>query len=75
VFLGDDLTTKIIGQGKVRLILQDGRKRTLLGVLHILGLTRNLISISNISDVGVHTLFQKDSHKMVRGVMVSMKGV
>jgi hypothetical protein len=44
-------------------------------VLHILGLERNLISVSKMSDAGVHTLFQKDSCKMVRGVMVLMKGV
>jgi hypothetical protein len=75
VFLGDDSTTKIVGRGRVRLILQDGRKITLPGVLHIPGLERNLIYVSKMSDVGVHTLFQKDSCKMVRGVMVLMKGV
>jgi hypothetical protein len=31
VFLGDDLTTKIIGCGRVKLLLKDGRIRTLLG--------------------------------------------
>jgi hypothetical protein len=44
-------------------------------VLHIPGLERNLISVSKMSDAGVHTLFQKDTCKMVRGVMVLMKGV
>ena len=57
VFLGDDLTTRIVRQGRVRLTLQDRRKRTLPDVLHILSLERNLISISNMSDAGVHTLF------------------
>jgi hypothetical protein len=75
VFLGDDSTTKIVGRGRVRLTLQDGRSRTLPGVLHILGLERNLIYVSKMSDAGVHTLFQKDTCKMVRGVMVLMKGV
>jgi hypothetical protein len=32
VFLGDDLTTKIIGCGRVKLLLKDGRIRTLPGV-------------------------------------------
>jgi hypothetical protein len=27
MFLGDESTTKIVGQGRVRLILQDGRSR------------------------------------------------
>jgi hypothetical protein len=46
VFLGDDSKTKIVGWGKFQLILQDGRSRTLPYVLHILGLARNLISVS-----------------------------
>jgi hypothetical protein len=33
-----------------------------------------MISVSNMSDIGIHTLFQKDSCKMVRGAMVLMKG-
>jgi hypothetical protein len=44
-------------------------------VLHIPGLEINLISFSKMSDDGVHSLFQKDSCKMVRGAMVLMKGV
>jgi hypothetical protein len=44
-------------------------------VLQILSLERNLISISNMSDAGVHTLFHKDLCNMVRGAMVLMKGV
>jgi hypothetical protein len=52
VFLGDDLTTKIIGRRKAKLKLMYGRIRTLPGgVLHILGLTRNLISIRKTDDV------------------------
>jgi hypothetical protein len=60
VFLGDDSTNIIFRRGRVRLILQDGRKRTLPGVLHISSLEINLISINKMSDVGVHTMFQKD---------------
>jgi hypothetical protein len=44
-------------------------------VLHILGLAKNLIFFGKMSDAGVHTLFQKDSCKMVKGAMVLMKGV
>jgi hypothetical protein len=75
VFLGDEWKKKIVGRGRVRLILHDGRSRTLPGVLHIPGLARNLIYFSKMSDAGVHTLFQKDSCKMVRGVMALVIGV
>jgi hypothetical protein len=73
--LGDNSTTKIVRRGRVRLTLQDGRKRTLPGVLHISGFAGNLIYVSNMSDAGMHTLFHKESCKMVRGVMVLMRGV
>jgi hypothetical protein len=32
-----------------------------------------MIYVSNMSDAGVHTLFQKDTCKMVKGLMVLMK--
>jgi hypothetical protein len=43
----------------------DGRIRTLLGVLHILGLARNLIYVSKMDDVGVKTMFEKETYRMV----------
>jgi hypothetical protein len=75
VFLGNDSTTIIIRRGNFKLRLIDGRIRTLLGVLHIPGMARNLISISKMEDVGVKTIFEKGSCRMARGAMVLMKGV
>jgi hypothetical protein len=57
------------------LILQDGRSITLPSVLHILGLEINLIFFIKMSGVGVHTLFQNNTCKMVRVAMLLMKGV
>ena len=65
VFLGDDRKARIVGRGKVKLKLQGGRVTTLPGVLHILALARNLISISKLDDVGVKTVFEKETCKMV----------
>jgi hypothetical protein len=59
VFLGDDSTTKILGCGRVKLLLKDGRIRTLPGVLHIPKLARSLISVSKLDDAGVKTVFEK----------------
>jgi hypothetical protein len=75
VFLGDDSTTKIMGHGRVKLLLKDGSIRTLLGVLHIPKLARSLISISKLDDARVDTVFGKGTCKMVRGEMVLMRGV
>ena len=52
VFLGDDKKARIVGHGKVKLKLQGGRVRTLPGVLHILALARNLISVRKLDDEG-----------------------
>jgi hypothetical protein len=73
VFPGDDSTTKIIGRGKVKLRLIDGRIITLPSVLHILGLSRNLIYVRKMDDAGVKTIFEKETCRMVRGAMVLLK--
>jgi hypothetical protein len=51
------------------------RIRTLLGVLHIPGLAKNLIYVSKMDDAGVKTIFEKETYRMVRGAMVLLKGV
>ena len=75
VFLGDNSVAKIIGRGKIKLLLKDGRIRPLPEVLHIPNLARNLISVSKMDDAGVKTVFEKNTCKMVRGSMVLIRGV
>ena len=75
VLLGDDSPLKIIGRGRIKILLQDGRVKTLPGVMHIPGLARNLISISKMADAGVNVNFSKDSCNMVHGSMVLARGV
>jgi hypothetical protein len=53
----------------------DGRIRTLPSVLHILGLDRNLISITKMSDASVKIMFENKTCRMVRGEMVLLRGV
>jgi hypothetical protein len=75
VFLGDDSKEKILGCGRVKSLLNDGRIRTLPGVLHIPKLARSLIFVSKLGDVGVKIVFEKNTCKMVQGAMVLMRGV
>ena len=49
--------------------------KTLLGVLHIPALAKNMIFLSKMDDAGVKTMFEKDTCKMVRGALVLMRGV
>ena len=64
-----------MGQGKFKLRLIDGRIRKLPSVLHIPRLARNLIFVSKMDDVGVKTIFEKETCRMVRGAMVLLKVV
>jgi hypothetical protein len=75
VFLGDDSITKIIGRGKFKLRLIDGRVRTLPIVFHIPGLARKLIFVRKMGDARVKTIFEKETCRMVRGEMVLLKGI
>jgi len=75
VFLGDDMTAKIVGHEKVKFNLQGERIRTMLVVLHIPTLARNLIFVSKLDDAGVKIVFKKDTCKMVWGALVLMWGV
>jgi hypothetical protein len=65
VFLGDDSTTKIMGRERVKLLLKYGRIRNLPGVLYIPKLSRSLIYVSKLDDVGVDTVFGKGTCNMV----------
>jgi hypothetical protein len=61
VFLGHDLTTKIMRCRRVKLLLKDGRIRTLPKIFHIIDLDKFLIYVSKMSDIGVHIVFEKDT--------------
>ena len=75
VFLGDDRKARNVVRGKVKLKFQGGRLRTLSGVLHIPSLARNMISVSKLDDVGVKTVSEKDTCKMVRRALILMREV
>jgi hypothetical protein len=61
VILGDDSKTKIIGHGRVKLLFKYGRIKTLPKVLHIPNTSRNLISMSKMSDATMHTVFERET--------------
>jgi len=65
-FLGDDSIDKIIGHGKFKLKLMGGRIRTHLNVFHIPILEKNLISIRNLINPAMKTMFENDTYKMVQ---------
>ena len=65
VYLGYDSLANIIGNGRFKLKLEDGRIRTLPGVLHIPNLVRNLISVRKMGVASVKTMCGDGGCKMV----------
>ena len=66
MYLGYDSLARIIGHGRFMLKLKDGRIRTLPGVLHILNLARNLISVGKIDVADVENVCGDGGCKLVR---------
>ena len=63
--MGEDSPASIIGHGRIKMELKDGMIKTLLGVLHIPNLVRNLISDEKMDVVGVNTMCGDGGLKMV----------
>jgi hypothetical protein len=63
-----------MGRGRVKLLLKDGRVRTLPGVLHIPKIARSLIFVSKLDDARMDIVLGNGTCKMVRGEMVLMRG-
>lgn len=74
VYLGDDSHLKFVGHGRVKIQFPYGRVKGIAGVLHILGLAQNLLSVSKLCNVGVHISFSQGGWKILRGSMVLAKG-
>ncbi|KAJ0082018.1 hypothetical protein Patl1_10203 [Pistacia atlantica] len=70
VLLGDDTAVKIIGRGKIRLRSHDGSVRTLPEVMHIPGMSRNLLSVGTMADAGIVFNCDRTSCKMTQGSIV-----
>ena len=75
MYLEYDSPTSIIGCGRVKLEMKDKSIITLPEVLHIPNLEINLIYVGNMDVAGVKTMGGDGGCKMVRGSMVSMRGV
>ena len=74
VYLGDDEACNIVGKGDVQIIQTNGTMLILKDVRHVPSLTRNLISVGQLSACGMVTSFTADSWKMSKGAMVVARG-
>ena len=74
VYLGDDEACNIVGKGDVQITQTDGMILKLKDVRHVPSLTRNLISVGQLSEGGVVTSFTSDAWKMNKGALILARG-
>ncbi|URE42102.1 Retrotransposon protein [Musa troglodytarum] len=61
--MGNEVRSKVIGKGNVELIFTSGKKVTLTNVLHVLGMSRNLVSGNLLGEPGIKSVFE--SRKLI----------
>lgn len=65
IYLGDDTTHAIVGQGDACISLDDGQVREISNVLYVLGIRKNLFSAKQFDIVGGE-IFIKDGNCLLR---------
>jgi hypothetical protein len=60
VLMGNHNTTKVLGTGKVELILNSGKKLVLTNVYHVPDIKKNLVLASLLSKNGVKAVLELD---------------
>ncbi len=58
VYLGDNSTHEIIGQGEVSIKLNDGTIKEITNVLHVIGIQKNLFSTKQFDHDGGEILIK-----------------
>ena len=72
--MGDDEPCDIVGKGDVVVSLSNGLTLKLRNVRHVPKLKRNLISVGQLADGGMKTIFDDDVCKITKGAMVMADG-
>lgn len=74
VYLGNDETYNIIGKGEVQINQPNETTLKINDVRHVTCLKKNLISVGQLKDSGIVTIFASDTWKMTKGAMVVARG-
>lgn len=74
IYLGDDRSHQIKGCGKVSVILPDGNIKQIYNVMYVPGITKNLISVSMITDQDLKFEFLK-SNCYIKDLLDGMKTI
>ena len=74
IYLGDDRSHQIKGCGKVSIILPNGNIKQIYNVMYVSGITKNLISVSMITDQDLKLEFFKSSY-YIKDLLDGMKTI
>ncbi|KAG8475219.1 hypothetical protein CXB51_032079 [Gossypium anomalum] len=74
VHIGNDLSSKVIGIGTVKIKMHDGTIRTLSDVRYVPDLRKNLISLSILDLKGYKINIDLSGIKVSRGALIVLKG-
>ena len=74
VRLGDSHQCDVIGIGDVMVQFSDGSQFTIQNVRHVLELTRSLMSVGQLDNIGFKVIFASQSFRITKGNMVIAKG-
>ncbi|KAK6137231.1 hypothetical protein DH2020_029020 [Rehmannia glutinosa] len=74
LFMGNSSTSNIVGLGKVVLKMTSGKELTLVDVLHVLDIRKNLVSGPLLSKAGFRLVFESDKFVMTKNGLCLCKG-
>eukprot|EP00253_Pinus_taeda_P034717 PITA_34717 len=73
VYMGNDVTSNIVGIGSIQLQMFDGTTKILTDVRHVPDLRKNLISLGALDSNGYKNVIQGGVMKIYKGILLVMK--
>jgi hypothetical protein len=73
VYVGNDISCKVVGIGIIRINMFDGTVKILTNVRHVLEFRKNLISLRVLDIGGYKIIFQGGVIKVYKGILLVMK--
>ncbi|GJZ35132.1 zinc finger, CCHC-type containing protein, partial [Tanacetum coccineum] len=75
VMMGDNHTSKVIGSGNVEIQFTSGKKLTLMNVLHVPNIRKNLVSGFKLCKSGVNAVIESDKVNVFVGKAYACDGI
>jgi len=74
VYMGNEISCKIVGIGRIQIKMHDGYVNTLINVRHVPELRKNLICLGVLDSEGYKCIVQGGVMKAYKDILLVMKG-